>query len=104
MAWSDPEHTYFKAFDHEGNEKWSLDLGAWVSQHGFGQSPMIYNDLVIITCSQEPSKQAGVPEPRESFIVAVEKATGKTSLAERLQDRHGVVLGSDRSQERKRRR
>ena len=77
FAWSDPEHTYFKAFDHEGNEKWSLDLGPWVSQHGFGQSPMIYNDLVIITCSQENSKRAGDPEPRESFIVAVEKATGK---------------------------
>jgi outer membrane protein assembly factor BamB len=77
VAWSDPEHTFFKAFDHEGNEKWSLDLGAWVSQHGFGQSPMIYNDLVIITCSQETSKKAGTPEPRESFIVAIEKATGK---------------------------
>ncbi|QDU26426.1 outer membrane biogenesis protein BamB [Anatilimnocola aggregata] len=77
VAWSDPDHTWFKAFDHDGNEKWSLDLGSWVSQHGFGQSPMIYNDLVIITCSQEASKQAGVPEPRESFIVAVDKATGK---------------------------
>lgn len=77
FAWSDPDHTYFKAFDHDGNEKWSLDLGPWVSQHGFGQSPMIYNDLVIITCSQEKSKQAGVPDPRESFIVAVEKETGK---------------------------
>lgn len=76
-AWSDPEHTFFKAFDHEGNEKWSLDLGHWVSQHGFGQSPMIYNDLVIITCSQENSKRAGDPEPSESFIVAVERATGK---------------------------
>ncbi|WP_425618244.1 PQQ-binding-like beta-propeller repeat protein [Anatilimnocola sp. NA78] len=77
VAWSDPEHTWFKAFDHDGNEKWSLDLGSWVSQHGFGQSPMIYNDLVVITCSQEPSKQAGTPEPRESFILAVERATGK---------------------------
>lgn len=77
FAWSDPDHTYFKAFDHEGNEKWSLDLGAWVSQHGFGQSPIIYGDLAIITCSQETSKRAGQPEPRESFIVAVEKTTGK---------------------------
>ncbi|WP_254508456.1 outer membrane protein assembly factor BamB family protein [Anatilimnocola floriformis] len=77
FAWSDPQHTYFKAFDHAGNEKWSLDLGAWVSQHGFGQSPIVYNDMVIITCSQENSKQAGVPEPTESFVLAVDKATGK---------------------------
>jgi outer membrane protein assembly factor BamB len=77
FAWSDPESTWFKAFDHDGNEKWSKDLGHWVSQHGFGQSPMIYNDLVIITCSQENTKKAGDPLPKESFVVAFDKATGK---------------------------
>jgi outer membrane protein assembly factor BamB len=77
VAWSDPESTWFKAFDHDGNEKWSKDLGPWVSQHGFGQSPMVYNDLVIITCSQENSKRAGDPAPKESFVVALEKSTGK---------------------------
>ena len=77
VAWSDPEHTRFFAFDHDGNELWSIDLGAWVSQHGFGTSPMLYDDLVILTCSQESSKVAGVPEPKESFLVAVEQATGK---------------------------
>ena len=61
VAWSDPEHTRLLAFDHAGNEAWSIDLGPWVSQHGFGTSPMLYDDLVVITCSQEPSKQPGVP-------------------------------------------
>src|SRR5690606_30458370 len=41
VAWSDPEHTLLKALDHGGTEKWSVDLGPWVSQHGFGTSPMI---------------------------------------------------------------
>ncbi|MDX1948334.1 MAG: PQQ-binding-like beta-propeller repeat protein [Pirellulaceae bacterium] len=77
VAWSDPDHTRLLAFDHSGNELWNLDLGPWVSQHGFGTSPMLYGDLVIVTCSQEPSKQPGVPEPKESFMVAVEQATGK---------------------------
>jgi outer membrane protein assembly factor BamB len=77
VAWSDPEHTRLFAFDHAGNEKWSLDLGPWVSQHGFGSSPMLYDDLVVLSCSQEPSKRPGEPEPRESFIVGVEQATGK---------------------------
>ncbi|MEX2173970.1 MAG: PQQ-binding-like beta-propeller repeat protein [Pirellulaceae bacterium] len=77
VAWSDPEHTRLFAFDHEGNEAWNLDLGPWVSQHGFGTSPMLYGDLVIITCSQESSKRPGTPEPEQSFMLAVDKATGK---------------------------
>ncbi len=77
VAWSDPEHTRLLAFDHAGNEQWNIDLGPWVSQHGFGTSPMLYDDLVIVSCSQEPAKQPGVPDPKESFIIAVEQSTGK---------------------------
>lgn len=77
VAWSDPEHTLLVAVDHSGNEAWSLDLGPWVSQHGFGTSPIVYDDLVVIGCTQEPSKRADMAEPKESFVVAVEKKTGK---------------------------
>jgi outer membrane protein assembly factor BamB len=78
VAWSDPESTRLFAFDHAGNENWSIDLGPWVSQHGFGTSPMLYDDLVVIPCSQEPAKNPlDMREPKESFIVAVEQATGK---------------------------
>jgi outer membrane protein assembly factor BamB len=77
VAWSDPQHTRLLAFDHAGNELWNIDLGPWVSQHGFGTSPVLYEDLVIVNCSQEAAKAPGVPEPKESFFVAVEQATGK---------------------------
>lgn len=77
VAWSDPDHTLLRAFDHSGNEVWHLDLGPWVSQHGFGTSPIVYNDLVILGCSQEPSKRADMAAPKESFVVAVEKETGR---------------------------
>jgi outer membrane protein assembly factor BamB len=77
VAWSDPDHTRLLAFDHAGNEQWNIDLGPWVSQHGFGTSPVLYEDLVILNCSQEPTRQAGVPEPKASFVVAVEQGTGK---------------------------
>jgi outer membrane protein assembly factor BamB len=77
IAWSDPKLTRLMAFDHAGKELWMLDLGPWVSQHGFGTSPMIYEDLVVMNCSQEPSKQQGDPQPKESYVLAVEKDTGK---------------------------
>ena len=77
VAWSDPEFTRLMALDHAGNEKWTVNLGDWVSQHGFGSSPMLYGDLVVVNCSQEDSKGTDPRLPKESFIVAVEKDTGK---------------------------
>lgn len=77
VAWSDPDHTLFKAFGHDGVERWSADFGSWVSQHGFGSSPIVYEDLVILSCSQEPSKQANTPPPGDSFVVALDRKTGK---------------------------
>ena len=77
VAWSDPDFTRLMALDHKGNELWTVNLGSWISQHGFGSSPMLYQDLVIINCSQEDSERPGDPQPKESFIVAVEQSTGK---------------------------
>jgi outer membrane protein assembly factor BamB len=77
VAWSDPDFTRLMALDHSGNEVWTINLGSWISQHGFGCSPMLYNDLVVLNCSQEDSKRQGDPKPKESFIVAVEQSTGK---------------------------
>src|SRR5262245_37570121 len=79
VAWSDPEFTRLMALDHQGHELWTLNLGDWVSQHGFGCSPMLYKDLVVLNCSQEDAKNPKEEPrlPKESFIIAVEQSTGK---------------------------
>ena len=79
IVWSDWEHLVVTALDHAGHDLWQRDLGGFVNQHGFGSSPMIYGDLVVVNCSQEPAKDpAGkAPEPTQSFVVAFEKDTGK---------------------------
>lgn len=77
VAWSDPDFTRLMALDHSGTELWTINLGPWMSQHGFGCSPMLYQDLVVLNCSQEDSKRPGDPKPTASFIVAVEQSTGK---------------------------
>jgi outer membrane protein assembly factor BamB len=76
-AWADPQHNWLCAFDHDGNELWKTDLGGWVGQHGFGTSPVLLGDLVILTSSQEPEKRAGGDEPTDCFIVGVDRATGE---------------------------
>jgi outer membrane protein assembly factor BamB len=79
IAWSDWGHMNVAALDHSGRDLWQRDLGVFVNQHGFGSSPMLYQDLVVVNCSQEPAKdpKGEAPEPKESFIVALEKGTGK---------------------------
>jgi len=52
----------------DGREVWRRELGPFLSEHGFGASPMIWEDLVIV-----PNDQDG-----PSFVHALERATGKT--------------------------
>jgi len=77
-VWSDNDHTWFCAFDHDGKELWRQDLGGWVGQHGFGTSPIVVGDLVVVTSSQE-GEVDGDPtsrQPRHSFVAALDRETG----------------------------
>ncbi len=60
------EHFWVRAFDHAGHELWSRDLGTYVSQHGHGASPMIFENLVVINNDQDG----------DSFIAALDLKTG----------------------------
>jgi outer membrane protein assembly factor BamB len=53
FLWGSPESYVVYALDHEGNEVWKKDLGPFASQHGFGASPIVYHDMVIVTNDQE---------------------------------------------------
>ena len=77
VAWSTPEETLFKAFNHDGSEAWSKDLGSWVSQHGFGTSPIVYKDLVILHNSQQADKLDPGQEPGKSRMMAFDRKTGE---------------------------
>ena len=77
VAWAAPKQMTLKAFTHEGDEVWSLDLGRWVGQWGFGTSPMLYQDLVILSASKQAQ---GIPQgqvPGKSSIMAFDRKTGK---------------------------
>ena len=65
------------AIDHFGKDVWSVDLGPWVSQHGFGTSPMLVKDKVVVTCYHENPKQPNAGEPSTAFVIAVDQATGE---------------------------
>ena len=68
VAWSSPDKTTLMAFRHDGDLAWEKDLGTWSSRHGFGTSPMLYRDLLILSNSQRKSA---------SYVMAFDKKTGK---------------------------
>ena len=84
VTWTTPESVILLALDHTGRELWRRDLGPFVTLHGSGISPILYEDLVVLNNDQEdpsliPSQTKKPSEPPgKSFILAVERTTGKT--------------------------
>lgn len=80
VAWSAPARVTLMALSHQGEVQWERDLGPWSSQHGFGTSPMLVDDLVVLSNSQEPKetrKGANVTAEPDSFMMAFDSATGE---------------------------
>ncbi|UUO07534.1 PQQ-binding-like beta-propeller repeat protein [Blastopirellula sp. J2-11] len=78
ITWSDGEQTTMASLTHDGKLEWTTDLGPWVSQHGFGVSPMLYDEYVILPLMQlgNPNKLNGRKEA-QSRVVALDRATGR---------------------------
>jgi outer membrane protein assembly factor BamB len=68
VCWSSPAHYTLMALTHDGLKVWEHDLGPFASQHGGGASPIVYQDKVVL----------GNEQDGESFLIAVDAATGKT--------------------------
>lgn len=77
VAWSEPAQIALRAFDHEGRELWVSDLGPEVSEHGFGTSPMLFEDLVILANSQQGEELEPGQAPGKSSLLAVEAKSGQ---------------------------
>lgn len=55
------------AYDFEGNQKWIVRPGEFVSAHGYCASPVLFENLVIVNGDHDG----------DSYIVALDKKTGK---------------------------
>ncbi len=67
FTWGTKERLTVVALTHAGEEIWLADLGPVKGGHGFGASPMVFDDLVVINDDQDG----------ESSLVALDKNTGK---------------------------
>ncbi len=67
ICWGSPKEFVVMALNHDGNQKWQVDLGPFKAGHGFGASAIVYEDIVVV-----PNDQDG-----ESALVALDRDTGK---------------------------
>lgn len=77
VAWSTPAAITLMALDHDGQTVWTRDLGPFLSQHGFGTSPIV-TDSGVILCLQQDKPQEDGPRTETSAIVAIDPRTGET--------------------------
>lgn len=66
VCWATPSEYVVLALDHDGRERWRVDLGPFKAGHGFGVSPIVYGSLLIV-----PGDQDG-----DSFLAALRTADG----------------------------
>ena len=64
----DGEQMHIAAYDFAGNQLWAVHPGVFSSMHGYCSSPILWKDSVIINGDHDG----------EAYIVALDKATGKT--------------------------
>ncbi|HEX4146537.1 MAG TPA: PQQ-binding-like beta-propeller repeat protein [Pirellulales bacterium] len=76
VAWSTPEQYTLLALGHDGREAWRVDLGPVVSQHSTGVSPIVFEDMVILSNDQDgPVKEN--PNTGISFLMAINASDGQ---------------------------
>ncbi len=78
VAWADPENVVLKAMTHAGEEVWTRKLGRYVSQHGFGTSPILVDGKIVLLNSQDAQELPAGVEPGEDKMLAVDCKTGAT--------------------------
>ena len=76
-AWATLDHLTIRALSHEGEEVWQRDLGPYISEHGFGNSPIVFEDLVILVNSQQAEELDPDQQPGTSSVVALDRMTGE---------------------------
>ena len=86
-AYANDENTWLIALDHDGDEQWKRNFGTYVSSHGFGSSPIVVGDKVILMNSQQAEKLKPGQHPGTSRVIAVNRADGSDVWTTPFEDR-----------------
>ena len=77
FGYAEDAHTHLVAVDHAGKIIWQRDFGPWLSQHGFGTSPRLFDGKVAMLVSRQADQLPEGVAPSTSKMVCVDRATGR---------------------------
>ncbi|MEM7475698.1 MAG: PQQ-binding-like beta-propeller repeat protein [Planctomycetota bacterium] len=78
VVWGAPSNITVKSYSLDGSkENWSVNLGSFQSQHGYGASPALFGDTLVLFNSQQGEQLRGGQQPGESSVIALNANTGK---------------------------
>lgn len=72
FTWATPEQFTVLALSHDGEERWTRELGPFVSQHGGGLTPTLYEGRVFVFVDPDVRGGSG------SFVTALDAENGET--------------------------
>ena len=67
LCWVTADQLVATALDHQGNERWQVNLGDFITSHGYGMSPIVCQDVVIVANDQQSA----------SSLIGLDRHTGK---------------------------
>lgn len=77
FTWASPTSLMLVALSHDGKDVWSRDFGPHKSEHGYGVSPIVYQEMLVLPNFQLGEKLAPGEPPGVSSVIAVDRKTGK---------------------------
>ncbi len=75
FAWATPENITLVAMSHDGQELARRDLGSYISQHGFGASPVLFGKTLLLFNSQAAEQLPEGVTPGQSRVMAFDSET-----------------------------
>ena len=67
QLWHSPKQSSLIAYDHDGNQQWSYELGGYLHGQGGATSPIVAGELVVVAHDHKS----------HSFLVAVDRSNGE---------------------------
>jgi outer membrane protein assembly factor BamB len=78
VSFWDGKDILVSAYDFQGDQLWSKNLGTFNSQHGAGASPILYKDRLLLANDMDKDDfTTRVPNARPSVLMALDKRTGR---------------------------
>ena len=81
FTWATPESVTLLALSHAGEELWKLDLGSYASQHGYGASPALFGETLVLFNSQAAQELPPGVSPGQSRVMAFDSRSGELKWA-----------------------